>query len=920
MLPITTALADVVAETVATDAQTINGFDLLRNGLYWSGGIGRCSPPEFYQFVDIGVCNYVSPSAPVVASPVLSVFTNCQASLPNVVRDDNYVYFADSNQGRIYKKAVNRPATELPIEIVTPFSPFPPGALGPIALWKETLYWTEYRGGLFWLSSMDTDGGNRQFYGVGPGTAITKMVGFSYRSGTSFVDALFILANGNLIRFTLIPGGAWQMASGISDFAIRNESVVGPQQSFNFTTVYAAVGTRDPAVAQTSPGQLLTIDADTGATTAIYNSSDFNTMNQLSSVTVDSQYVFFTEAPAICSDPAALCSFGPYRILRQSRPPDRNGNSNPWEIIAGLDGQPAGGDNLRSDDQWWLYCRQDKQISRITRNIAGVRFAFDLYADHIEVVQTSQDLLNDVRLVTKKPTFVRGYAYLATNNTGPTTFFPQASLRAWLDGRELLDDPPPYAINNTMIDSVSDLPTRRGNLNRSFLFQLPERWVENSGNLVVQMTVNPNGLLHETGNLNNTASSQSMQLIKMGSPCLVMLPIDVTTGPVYWPQDDADNFGGIINRARTLLPVEDFQITLGKDVLRKPVFYILPYPDVVYRSFTEGDLTDGIGSALDWLSIYNTFDKNPAGCGDTHFVGMCPTSLPHFNGVGTRPGSSLLVTMRSGGSPSWQLPQGGFSLAHELAHNFSEKHVYNPASCGLDGQVPLEPFENYPYFECTMGPIDSGDATTYGYDPISGSVIIPTPSGPGDLMSYQSQRWMSKYTIDLLFGRIPGFSFANGLQLPQLLTGNAQAGSPLPVLLIHGALNPATGAAEFLPLYQLPSDAFDGDKILASMNAAAQQSSPPYLVRLVDAGGTTLLQTPLVLSPPTDGPLSGFAQFVWFHPSTHRVQLVTSNNIVLADRLASPHAPVLALGSPVVNAVAETLDLNWTASDADGDP
>jgi len=41
---------------------------------------------------------------------------------------------------------------------------------------------------------------------------------------------------------------------------------------------------------------------------------------------------------------------------------------------------------------------------------------------------------------------------------------------------------------------------------------------------------------------------------------------------------------------------------------------------------------------------------------------------------------------------------------------------------------------------------------------------------------------------------------------------------------------------------------------------------------------------------------------------------------VFAERFISPNAPVLQLGPPVVDLVAETVSLNWTASDADGDP
>ena len=49
------------------------------------------------------------------------------------------------------------------------------------------------------------------------------------------------------------------------------------------------------------------------------------------------------------------------------------------------------------------------------------------------------------------------------------------------DGNPLPGGPLP-AVNSTTIDKTTvDLPTLRGNLNRSFLFRLPDSWVENPG-------------------------------------------------------------------------------------------------------------------------------------------------------------------------------------------------------------------------------------------------------------------------------------------------------------------------------------------------------------------------------------------------------------------------------------------------------
>ena len=70
-------------------------------------------------------------------------------------------------------------------------------------------------------------------------------------------------------------------------------------------------------------------------------------------------------------------------------------------------------------------------------------------------------------------------------------------LRGQRNGVDLPGSPLSH-VNNTSIDTKSNLDTLRGSLNSSFLFELPASWTA-GGSLTLTFTVNPTGTLPETG-------------------------------------------------------------------------------------------------------------------------------------------------------------------------------------------------------------------------------------------------------------------------------------------------------------------------------------------------------------------------------------------------------------------------------------
>ena len=156
--------------------------------------------------------------------------------LTGAARDDLYVYFADNRTQLIYRKAINAapadPATSLP----NPFVPADPGFnLGAVMMWNGRFYWTDYNSDTADIYSINPDGTSSYYEGgFASSGKVVKLVGYTYRAtALTFRDALFALtADRQLIRMDRNPSAPRVvLATGITDFAIRDEFQVVPPSS-----------------------------------------------------------------------------------------------------------------------------------------------------------------------------------------------------------------------------------------------------------------------------------------------------------------------------------------------------------------------------------------------------------------------------------------------------------------------------------------------------------------------------------------------------------------------------------------------------------------------------------------------------------------------------------------------------------------
>jgi hypothetical protein len=929
----------------------INLFELFNNGLYWTEGSADCSV-EFKSFTKIG-------NLGVLGATPLEVLSDCTVVMPGITRDDSWFFY--SNAGRLWRKAANSSPSDAPQEIpAPPFTPLGAGMeMGAMMNWNGRIYWSDTTSGFFDIMSVNADTTGSRYELLGTGNKIVKLMGYTYTSSSGFlgspVDAFFILtAAGVLMRYDVNPRAASivTLATGVTDFAIREESFTAFPFFSRSTAVYAAIGQRTGLQPTTPPGKVIRINAASGATSVVYNAQ---LQNQVTSIAVDVNNLYLVEQPIVGCGELFGCLLGTSSSLRRQQNPANNGNSsNPWDLI---DFNSSTIFNLRSDTQW-LYFIVGTQILRVRTDAPALQI--DVKADALEVVQTVQNLQNDVRLVANKPTFVRGYAHLTVNTTGLESWFPGAHLRGFLNGSELPGSPL-WPINYPSVTTDANLGNQRSNVDSGFLFQLPKEWVQ-PGQLQVSLIVDPNHTIPETGGnpfANNTVSTANLTVVKKGSPCLVFVPLWSEVGE-YDPLAPGSRFQDLLTRTKSLMPVEDFRVFFAAGRVDKPVVSVEFHPECflpfTFCSPVQVKITPHPFSmpndknwALFWTAVFNALHQNPSGCNDTHWVGTFPANIPGgFNGIGGATGvkvgdlvdlgvlngisipstpldSTVVVRMDPGQGNAnvvWDRLNGGHTLAHELGHNYGRFHIdqtLSSTSCG--SQKPDRPWQlnpPYPFDPCTISSGNYGDAGTFfGFDTIS-RVVVP-PDMAGDTMSYADSHWTSKPYWDALLGAVTAAGEPDEAAAPFL----AAAQNPSDrYLLLGGQWFFNSNTVEWLPAHVLPTGMFDPNFLSASLSALTQLPPAfPYRVRLVGAADQVLADQPIRFLAGIDqgADSAPFLDVLLFPLGTQRIQLWNGSEVV-GEQVVSVHPPQLQLGTPIYHADTRRLELSWTAADPDGDP
>jgi hypothetical protein len=754
-------------------------------------------------------------------------------------------------------------------------------------------------------------------------SAPTKMQFYQYTQSGATYDAIAILfGNGDLVRveyngFSQLA----KLATGVSDFAIRTSANLG----FGvYSEIYATTGQSGIVGVDAPAGQLFRIDPVANTSKLLYTAES---KNQLLSVETDGDdlsnvsNIYISEGIVTCG--SIFCTITDIAIRRHTALVDGGAWVTP--LLTG------GGVNVRSDTQFLYFMRQASpgvdEIVKIPTDAPAQEI--QIQAIGFDVVQSIQDFNNSVTLVANRQTFARGFAWLTKNTTGIPQWFPDVALRGFQNGVELPGSPI-SPINNAYIDNTNELAVLRSDTNRCFLFELPPSWVAPSGLpldlMSFSMTVNPQLGIAETGPnplSDNTSTSGPLAMIQKGFPCVIPISV-MTTGPLYDPPY-APDFGQQIERARTLMPVEDFSVfayTVPVPLGDPDNPYNMNVSDYPTQSKNADQILGDIESVQSSHQLDGgvSFNDPCANSGDEHYMGTLSLQAVYLPGIfGDSRGICSWTTMNTG-SFSGHAPGGGEDMAHEFGHNYGRKHI----PCG---NFPADQanFDTVQFPGSIGDPNEDAMDATFGWDTMTYSII--TPNSGCDTMSYNSTKWVTKDYWEALLPKTAGPASAASVREPMLAMRHARmAGADAPLLLVSGRVDAVNGLVEFQNFIQIPESAAPSNRVAESRSEAiiADDDAHPYLLRELDNSGMKLLDTALFLKEASIHGLGAaefnrFGQYVDYDPATRRIQVV-HDEMILAERFVSAHAPVVTLNPIALDVERHSLTFSWQASDADGDP
>lgn len=880
----------------------IVGFELFQKGIYWwsngSTSGSACAGSEFETFWTLKFMGALGASTKTVEDK------RCVFAPESVVRDSQYFYYVDEAH-HLVRKAVNAKASD-PTTQLTKAGTISHSVIAIDSLGR--LYWSIRVNGALRIMRMKAD--NSELPTIfttlnGVTGDVTQMVAYRFRPSVVLeeVDGIAFTVDYKLWRYTSeFTTGPQLLGSSISDFSLRL-SDKGPPLGGQIETFYAA---NDNGLARITAF---------GSATTLYSGN-------VGYVTVDDVNIYISVVTQLPCPPGEFCSQTVAMYRRALSAPVNSA----WDLIVA----EGGGSNLRSDGQFVYFMPLDgippnpTGIAKVPTNAPPVQI--DVEALDLEVTQAIQDMKESFALVAGHPTVVRGYAHLATSSNG-ASYQINATLTGKLNGQPLPGGPL-YPLKSITLDATTNKQALRANPTRTFLFVLPESWVKDAlpivlDQLQLELTVNPGGALPENVGADPGANNKVSATALVGvaaHPCLMMKRVRADGMPVL-----AANPPGLaqsVARARSLMPLSDFQIFSFEAILSKGGF---DYEMDKNNTDPNDDNDDGAFKDLDDFEALSSLFPT---CSSVHWIGMLhPDSPVGFGGIARINGHVLLAKINS---------NAGGTLAHELGHNFGRHHI-KCIDAGGTWPPGQDNFDFTPYDPCylyfTNLPLED---TYYGFDFFNlNNIQAKLPQNYADIMSYAGNTWASYVYWQKLMTTIPNFG-ANAL----IMAADAQTPTVAPLvaselLYVGGDINFTADTAAFNTVYRLPDGIAPPSKVAQSLQAQAVAASQPIatnaasahdtgnaIIRQLSANDVVLSET-VALTQEFSIHSGGqhrysFSQYMAFNPQTTKVQLVHDNQ-VLAERTASAHSPTLTLATPVLDEVAGTITLRWSAGDSDGD-
>lgn len=577
----------------------------------------------------------------------------------------------------------------------------------------------------------------------------------------------------------------------------------------------------------------------------------------------------------------------------------------------------------------WVYFYTSQGISRIRADAPPI--TWDLAVSGKEITQGIQNLgvIEGTPLVANRPTYFRLYG---NKLDGPLANNVSALLYGYQDAPNGTDPGTPLpgsplvAINGTQSFTTTQ-PIDRTTLARSWLFQLPESWVQ-AGVIILEAKVDPRKAYNETNRSNNVTVSQRFRFTRKAPVCIVTIPVR-THAPTAANSDPS--LYRMVDMVKRLYPIEDVWLYhQDRDVAETEFNDSFPFfPPWIFGPY---EIPEDNTEILNALAFRGYMTDDPDECDDigavTHYVGLVHANSPtnvssdaEALGLGRVNSDVLWIKLIKPEvlttTPDDTQLQRFNVLAHEVAHNYGRRHV----GCTTEGN----PDSGYPYTNRCL--IDdralNNIATYFGFDTVLQRPIAP--DSVADYMAYREPYWTSDYTYKALYAAISTRPNAqttlNAAGVDDLLAASN-------VLYLSGVVTPTSTSGTLDYGWVFPTNTLSQGILrklqglttsrLSEVSAAEEGN---YHIRLLDVANAVLDDRAVTLLETSDNEPNAARSFnlTLATPTTAvaKVELLDGTT-VLATLQPGTNPPTVTILSPAGGEqFDEQMPLSWRATDAD---